>query len=156
MFGGFLFSTGKLCYIWQSLICQMTFGSHQGQINRPVLEGLETVWDRAVSRHSALCCVEVIWSQTFPLGECNSPWRPHSVLFMPTVRTSVDLAEASKLPTSALPQPCSFTHLTFDLTLGVWSGLAWGLEQQSRRQWCCCFGFREPIKTQDSVLLWED
>lgn len=50
-----------------TLILQLTFGYHQVVNNRPILDSLETVWDRAVSLHfsCAVSDVESSWARRF-------------------------------------------------------------------------------------------
>ena len=56
-----------------TLILHLTFGYHQVENNRPILDSLETVWDRAVSLHLSCAVSDVESSRARHFHRDNIP-----------------------------------------------------------------------------------
>ena len=97
-----------------TLILHLTFGYHQAGIKSPILDSLETVWDRVVSLHSSYVESGAESSRARRFHWDNVPipgGHTQSCLYGP-VRGPVDLAATLLLPTSVpIPAPSPFNFL---------------------------------------------
>lgn len=96
-----------------TLILHLTFGYHQAGIKRPILDSLETVWDRAVSLHSyAVSEAESSGARRFHWDNVPIPGGHTQTCLYGPVRGPVNLAAVCLLPTSVpFPAPSPFNVL---------------------------------------------
>jgi len=134
--------SGRVLQVWNwettlqpphTLILHLTFGYHQLGISRPILDSLETVWDRAVSPPPPVLRRRLS-HPAFPLGQCTNPRWPHSVLFI-RPRPRPCGSGSGSLASYLCPLRCSaalwrFTSKAWRVFL--WVGTYWP------RQWCLC------------------
>lgn len=122
-----------------ALILHLTFGYHQAGYNRPILDSLETVWDRAVSPHSSCAVSEAESSRARRFHRDNTP-NPggHSTFTWPCPQPR---GAGTSLPNSKLSLSLLFNSLMFYLKrlvkcLFVWvmcgGRMRWGALLESR------------------------
>lgn len=139
-----------------TLILHLTFGYHQAGINRPILDSLETVCDRAVSLHPSYAVSEADSSRARRFHWDNVPipgGHIQSCLYGP-LRSPVDLAATRLLPTSVpFPAPSPLKSSTSKAScVFVWDGLGgYVVTNAMVRPWKAC-GLRGPVKTEGSAL----
>lgn len=111
-----------------TLILHLTFGYHQAGIKRPILDSLETVWDRAVSLHSyAVSEAESSGARRFHWDNVPIPGGHTQTCLYGPVRGPVNLAAVCLLPTSVpFPAPSPFNVLPQRLGMCL-CGLGGGL-----------------------------
>ncbi len=86
-----------------TLILHLTFGYHQVEINRPILDSLETVWDGAVSLHSSYVSkAESSRARSFHWDDVPIIGGHTQPCLYGSVRGPVDLAAACLLQTCVL------------------------------------------------------
>lgn len=110
-----------------TLILHLTFGYHQAGINRPILDSLETVWDRAVSLHSyAVSEAESSRARRFHWDNVPIPGGHTQTCLYGSVRGPVDLAAARLLPAYVpFPAPSTFKVLPQRFSVCL-CGSGWG------------------------------
>ena len=111
-----------------TLILHLTFGYHQAGINRPILDSLETVWDRAVSLHSyyAVSEAESSRARRFHWDNVPIPGGHTQTCLYGSVRGPVDLAAARLLPAYvSFPAPSTFKVLPQRFSVCL-CGSGWG------------------------------
>lgn len=151
--------TGKL-QPTNTPILHLTFGYHQLGINRPILDSLETVWDRAVSLHSS-CAVCRRLSHLGPDVSTGTMYQSLvatlSLVYMApsaALRIWQQLACFLPLSPSLLLHPLTFYLKGLACVCVGWVG--GDIVTKAKVRLWKARGFRGPIKTQGSALLRAD
>lgn len=150
--------TGKLLYLTNTLILELTFGYHQAGFNRPVLDSLETVWDRAVSllsssRRSSPPRLDVSTRTMYQISG------GHTVLFIsPCLRPCG--SGSGLLASSICPLPCSLTLWLGGEGFGIVTSAEmtlWTLRANKNRQQRAALGrlniYSDNILTAASLMI---